>query len=157
MTEEIKKNLSKCKYVYRIYREHENFHIEKYPIVYINSNVVYFKTKRKNYLEYISFSSRWENVKESFSKAVDHINNTVTFYNYYPTNVYFVETDKLKEFDLSLIKQRLKDESKESKIKKQEREVEKYKKSYELELRRLEDMKKKFGIEGGNNEDSDVK
>ena len=149
MTEEIKKNLSKCKYVYRIYREHDNFHIEKYPIVYINSEVVYFKTERKNYLESIGFSNRWNNVKESFNKAIDHINNTVTCYDYYPTNVYFIETDRLKEFDLSLIKKRLKDESKESKIKKQEREIERYKKAYELQLRKLEEMKKSFEIEGG--------
>ena len=148
MTEEIKNNLSKCKYVYRIYRERDKFHIEKYPIVYINSEVVYFKTGRKNYIESMSFSNLWTNVKENFEKAIVYINNTVTYYDYYPTNVYFIETDKLKEFDLSLIKQRLKDESKESKIKKQEREVEKYKKSYELELRKLEDMKKEFGIEG---------
>lgn len=148
MTEYIKKNLSKCKYVYRIYKENDNFHIEKYPIVYINSEVVYFKTVRKNYLESIGFFNNWNNIKESFNKAIDYINNTVTCYDYYPTNVYFIETDKLKEFDLSLIKKRLKDESKESKIKKQEREVEKYKKSYELELRRLEDMKKELGIEG---------
>lgn len=148
MTEDTKKYLSKCKYVYRIYREHDNFHIEKYPIVYINSEVVYFKTVRKNYLESIGFFNNWNNIKESFNKAIDYINNTVTCYDYYPTNVYFIETDKLKEFDLSLIKKRLKDESKESKIKKQEREVEKYKKSYELELRRLEDMKKELGIEG---------
>lgn len=157
MTEEIKKNLSKCKYVYRIYKENNNFHIEKYPIVYINSEVVYFKTGRKKYIENMSFSNLWTNIKENFEKAIVYINNTVTCYDYYPTNVYFIETDKLKEFDLSLIKQSLKDESKESKIKKQEREVEKYKKSYELELRKLEDMKKSFGIEGGNNEDSDVK
>ena len=148
MTEEIKKNLSKCKYIDRIYKENYSFHIEKYPIVYINSEVVYFKTGRKNYIESMSFSNLWTNVKENFEKAIVYINNTVTYYDYYPTNVYFIETDKLKEFDLSLIKQRLKDESKESKIKKQEREVEKYKKSYELELRKLEDMKKEFGIEG---------
>lgn len=151
MTEEIKKNLSKCKYVYRIYREHENFHIEKYPIVYINIEVVYFKTSRKNNLECLSFSSRWENVKVNFERAITYINNTATCYDYYPTNVYFIEINKLKEFDLSLIKQRLKEESKENKIKKQELEVEKCKKSYELELRKLEDMKKKFEIEGESN------
>ena len=148
MTEEIKKNLSKCKYVYRIYKENNNFHIEKYPIVYINSEVVYFKTGRKNYIESMSFSNLWTNVKENFEKAIVYINNIVTCYDYYPTNVYFIETDKLEEFNLSLIKQRLKDESKESKIKKQEREVEKYKKSYELQLRKLEEMKKEFEIEG---------
>ena len=158
MTEDIKKNLSKCKYVYRLYIEHENFHIEKYPIVYINSNIVYFKKNKKNVIEMMSFSDRFNNVKESFEEAIKYINNMFTFYTYYPVSVsvYFVEIDKLKEFDLSLIKERLKEESKESKIKKQEREVEKYKKSYELELRKLEEMKKEFGIEC-NNEDSDVK
>ena len=156
MTEDIKKNLSKCKYVYKIYREHENFHIEKYPIVYINSNIVYFKTGRKNVIKMISFSDRWNNVKESFEEAIKYINSIFSSYSYYPISVYFVESDKLKNFDLSLIKQRLKEESKESKIKKQELEVEKYKKSYELELRKLEEMKKEFGIEC-NNEDSDVK
>lgn len=151
MTEEIKKNLSKCKYVYRIYREHEDFHIEKYPIVYISSEVVYFKTGRKNDLECLSFSSRWENVKVNFERAITYINKKVTPYGYSPISVYFIETNKLKEFDLSLIKQRLKEESKESKIKKQELEVEKYKKYYELELRKLEDMKKNFEIEGESN------
>lgn len=152
MTEEIKKNLSKCKYVYRIYREHGNFHIEKYPIVYINSEVVYFKTGRKNDIESMSFSSFWCRVEESFEKAIKYINDSVSHFDYFPTSVYFIETDKLKEFDLSLIKKKLKDESKESKIKKQEREVEKYKKSYELELRKLEEMKKRFGIEGGESD-----
>lgn len=152
MTEEIKKNLSKCKYVYRIYKENNRYNIEKYPIVYINSEVVYFKTGRKNYLDCRSFSDLWNNVKESFDKAIDYINKKVTlFYDYSPTSVYFIETNKLKEFDLSLIKQRLKEGSKESKIKKQELEVEKYKKYYELELRKLEDMKKKFEIEGESN------
>ena len=148
MTEDIKKNLSKCKYVYKIYREHENFYIEKYPIVYINSNIVYFKTGRKNVIKMISFSDRRNNVKESFEEAIKYINNIFSSYSYYPISVNFVESDKLKNFDLSLIKQRLKEESKESKIKKQELEVEKYKKSYELELRKLEEMKKEFGIEG---------
>lgn len=96
----------------------------------------------------ISFSDRRNNVKESFEEAIKYINNIFSSYSYYPISVYFVESDKLKNFDLSLIKQRLKEESKESKIKKQELEVEKYKKSYELELRKLEEMKKEFGIEG---------
>lgn len=151
MTEEIKKNLSKCKYVYRIYKENNRYNIEKYPIVYINSEFVYFKTGRKNSLDFMSFYGLWNNVKESFDKAIDYINKKVTLYDYSPTSVYFIETNKLKEFDLSLIKQRLKEESKESKIKKQELEVEKYKKYYELELRKLEDMKKKFEIEGESN------
>lgn len=153
MTEEIKKNLSKCKYVYRIYKENNSFHIEKYPIVYINSEVVYFKNGRKKNIDFQSFNDRWKNVKESFEQAIKEINSIFDSYSSnYPISVYFIETDKLKEFDLSLIKQRLKEEngnSRKNQIKKQELEVARYKKGYELELRKLEEMKKEFGIEGG--------
>ena len=152
MTEEIKKNLSKCKYVYRIYKENNNFHIEKYPIVYINSDVVYFKNGRKNYIENMSFSNLWTNMKENFEEAIKYINNLTDSQYGYITSVYFVETGKLKEFDLSLIKKRFNKESKESKIKKQEGEVEKAKEKYEREIKTLEDMKKKFGIEGGDSD-----
>lgn len=157
MTEYIKKNLSKCKYVYRIYKENDNFHIEKYPIVYINSEAVYFKTVRKNDIERMNFNSLWKNINESFDAAIEYINNLTDSQYRYTTSVYFVETDKLKDFDLSLIKKRLNKESKESKIKTQEQEVERCKRVYELQLRKLEDIKKKFEIEDSNNEDSDVK
>ena len=153
MTEDIKKNLSKCKYVYRIYKENYNFHIEKYPIVYINSEVVYYKHVRKNDLERMNFNNFWKNIKESFDAAIEYINNLTDSTYRYTTSVYFVETDKLKEFDLSLIKKRLNKESKESKIKKQELEVEMCKNAYELQLRILEDMKKELGIEGGESDE----
>lgn len=40
-------NLSKKKYIYEIYRATDGtFHCNKYPIVYINSKVVYFKEGR---------------------------------------------------------------------------------------------------------------
>ena len=55
MTEDIKKYLSKCKYVYRIYKKDNDFHIEKYPIIYINSEVVYYKNGRKESLHYFCF------------------------------------------------------------------------------------------------------
>ena len=152
MTEYIKKNLSKCKYVYRIYKENDNFHIEKYPIVYINSEAVYFKTVRKNDIERMNFNSLWKNIKESFEEAIEYINNLTDSQYRYATSVYFVETDKLKDFDLSLIKKRLNKESKESKIKTQEQEVERCKRIYELQLRKLKDIKKKFGMDGGESD-----
>lgn len=44
-----KNNLSKLKYIYRIYEsEDKKLHLERYPIVYINQEVVYFKTGRDN-------------------------------------------------------------------------------------------------------------
>lgn len=141
MTEEIKKNLSKCKYVYRIYKEHDNFHIEKYPIVYINSEFVYYKNGRKNQIGILNINSRWcyKKFKQSFDEALEYINSLYTDYSL--VSVYFIEIDKLKEIDLSLIKQRLKTESKESRIKKQETEVKRIKQRYEYELRKLEEMK----------------
>ena len=43
------KNLSKQKYIYRIYESRDGkLHCEKYPIIYVNSMVVYFKDGRKN-------------------------------------------------------------------------------------------------------------
>lgn len=68
----------------------------------------------------MSFSNLWTNIKESFEEAIKYINNLTDSQYGYITSVYFVETGKLKEFDLSLIKKRFNKESKESKIKKQE-------------------------------------
>ena len=51
------KNLSKIKYIYRIYSANNMLHLERYPVVYINSEVVYYKGARKNCLlnyEYLS-------------------------------------------------------------------------------------------------------
>lgn len=42
------KKISKIKHIYRIYEsEDEVLHCEKYPVIYINSKVVYFKDARK--------------------------------------------------------------------------------------------------------------
>lgn len=148
MTKEVKNNLSKCKYLYRIYKENTNFHIEKYPIVYINSECVYFKIGRKQEpgREYIRSLHIGINVKESFDKAIYYLNN-----NNYSNYVCFIEIDKLKEFDLSLIKQRLKEESKKSELKEQEEKVKEAKLIYELELNELEKMKKEYEMDGDKN------
>lgn len=44
------KNLNKYKYIYHVYQSGNIIHIEKYPVIYINSKVIYFKTGRKEYL-----------------------------------------------------------------------------------------------------------
>lgn len=44
------KNLSKIKYIYRIYSADDMLHLERYPVVYINSEIVYYKAARKNSL-----------------------------------------------------------------------------------------------------------
>ena len=38
------KDLSKIKYIYRIYESKDYvLHLEKYPVIYINSEILYFK------------------------------------------------------------------------------------------------------------------
>ena len=154
MTEDIKKYLSKCKYVYRIYKKDNDFHIEKYPIIYINSEVVYYKNGRKESLCSCYFNDRYRNVKESFDKAIEYLNNIPGSYyaTSYATSVYFVETNKLKEFDLSLIKKELKENNVEAEIKTQEEIVERAKNQYEAAVKNLEKMKKKFNVESGGSD-----
>jgi len=45
-----KENLSKIKYVYKIYGAGNVVHCEKYPIAYINSNYIYYKVARQSTL-----------------------------------------------------------------------------------------------------------
>lgn len=58
------KTLSKQKYIYRIYESDDKvLHCEKYPVIYINSQIVYYKDGRKK--EYLNYT-RISNVKEDF-------------------------------------------------------------------------------------------
>lgn len=66
-----KQNLSKIKYIYKIYSADDMLHLERYPIVYINSKVVYFKENRKNdflgRLEYDYISDTYVTLKPYYS------------------------------------------------------------------------------------------
>lgn len=49
-----KENLSKLRYVYYVYQaEDTHYHVERYPIVYINSDLVYYKHYGNKYLQCI--------------------------------------------------------------------------------------------------------
>ena len=52
-----KSELSKHKYIYKIYQScsDNSFHIERYPIVYANSSYVYFKVANKQELGCVDF------------------------------------------------------------------------------------------------------
>ena len=49
-----KENLSKYKYVYTIYKDNDTINVEKFPIVYSNSEYVYYKFASKNELSKIN-------------------------------------------------------------------------------------------------------
>lgn len=64
------KNLGKRKYIYRIYEtEDDVLHCEKYPIIYINSKIIYFKdARKKEYLNYIETSDVLNNFTEFYRR-----------------------------------------------------------------------------------------
>ena len=113
------KNLNKYKYIYHIYQSGNIIHIEKYPVIYINSKVIYFKTGRKEYLscqhlcnfvnatEYSPKYYKWydkyfigkeKEVKEIFEDLKQHF-KIVTNYTF---NVFNSNTVlELKQLDIS--------------------------------------------------------
>lgn len=55
-----KENLSKIKYIYYIHVDNiGSHHVEKYPVVYINSTYVYFRVNGTPKLKCINLSSVW--------------------------------------------------------------------------------------------------
>lgn len=66
-----KQNLSKYKHIYRVYEDRDReLHCEKYPVIYINSEVVYFKDARKQeYLNHVRTNKVSDDFK-SYAKTV---------------------------------------------------------------------------------------
>ena len=123
------KELSKIKHIYRIYEsEDEVLHCEKYPVIYINSKVVYFKdTRKQGMLNYTNI----DNV----------LDNLTVFYQdkYYPRfDRYFwnMETN-IQEIYADLKKQRDVIRSKNEEEKKRDR-YERAKREYEAALKEIE-------------------
>ena len=124
------KNLSKIKHIYRIYEsEDEVLHCEKYPVIYINSMVVYFKdTRKQGTLNYTNI----DNV----------LDNLTVFYqdNYYPrfdryfwnmeTNIQEIYADLKKQRDE--IRRKTEEERKRNRYEKAKREYEEALKEIEL-------------------------
>lgn len=127
-------NLSKIKHIYRIYEsEDEVLHCEKFPVVYINSKVVYFKDARKK--EYLN-NTYVDNVMDNFTKFYQ--NNY--YQNYYRPcfDKYFwnMETN-VQEIYEDLKKQREMIRSKNEEEKKRDR-LERAKREYEDALKEIE-------------------
>jgi hypothetical protein len=131
-------NLSKIKYIYRIYEsEDEVLHCEKYPVVYINSKVVYFKDARKQeYLNYVRLS----NVLDNFTQFYQ---NNYYLSHYRPCfNRYFFNMEtNIEEIYADLKKQREIIRCKDAEQKKIDR-YEKAKREYEAALKEIEVMER---------------
>lgn len=127
-------NLSKIKHIYRIYESEDKvLHCEKFPVVYINSKVVYFKDARKK--EYLNYTYVG-NVMDNFTNFYQ--NNY--YQNYYRPcfDKYFwnMETN-VQEIYEDLKKQREMIRSKNEEEKKRDR-LERAKREYENALKEIE-------------------
>lgn len=67
-----KQNLSKYKFIYRVYMNDINeWHIEKYSIIYINQTYVYYKIARKDLLAYCSTCCAYDDLKKLSKHIVE--------------------------------------------------------------------------------------
>ena len=88
-----KQNLSKYKHIYRVYEDRDKeLHYTKYPIIYINSKVVYFKDARKQ--EYLSYTTL-NNVSDDFTSYAEKILSTS--FNWRVDNYFWSVEDDIRE------------------------------------------------------------
>lgn len=100
-----KQELSKHKYIYRIYASDDKvIHCEKYPVVYSNSEVIYFKdARKKEHLNYTMF----RNVKEEYLGITS---NDVSSYGYYDHYFWKVENFNSEKATSDVFEQKKKSE-----------------------------------------------
>lgn len=131
------KNLSKLKYIYRVYESSDKvLHIEKYPIIYINSKVVYFKDVRKQ--EYIHRKDL-NQVKDSF---VDFYTSSWGDYPCFDRYFWNVETNVYDIYNE--LKEKHEEFRINEKIKKTKEQMENSKRMYERYLKEYEELKNKL-------------
>ena len=125
------KDLSKAKHIYRIYESSDEvLHCEKYPVIYVNSKVVYFKTGRKQ--EMLSYKY----VKDIIDNFYEFQDGVGWYRNYYDQYFWKVE-DNIEEIYRELKRQRFLLRQGDDAKKKQLR-LERAKREYEAALKEVE-------------------
>ena len=97
-----KQNLSKYKHIYRVYEDSTGtIHCTKYPIIYINSKVVYFKDVRKQeYLNNVCIN----NVSDDFASYAEKMLSTS--FNWRVDHYFWDVEDDIRELFQEFRKQR---------------------------------------------------
>lgn len=141
-----KQNLSKIKYIYRIYKSAEDnqVHIEKYPVVYVNSNYTYYKVANKQELQWVGTPKVYETAKAAcyeLSKITRYWN--LSFY-FWDLDGFDIENSKYIE---NLRREALKQKY-ESDLKQHKSLATRYKNHYDGEMEEIEKLEKKLaGLE----------
>ena len=72
--------LQQFKYIYNIYISSGLFHCERFPIVYLNSDYVYFKRNGRQLLDY----QKTENIRKQYSiSELEFLNSKNSFNRFY--------------------------------------------------------------------------
>ena len=135
-SKEVKENLSKYKYIYKIYRVDNDFHIEHYPIVYMNDTYVYVKENSKK-LKEIVVNYRYNKIFTDIEEAIKQVQKYNNCENIYYIDKYEVDIN-IEELKLQWSK-----EKKQKDIKDKENNLARAKREYERALKELEDIKNK--------------
>ena len=134
------KNLSKIKYIYRIYSADDMLHLERYPVVYINSEVVYYKNARKNSFLGYEYLTSILDCHTTVGKPYTYTGYALPYVNKYffgiETDIHEIFEDLKKQYDVLLAEQlaylnRTDEEKKRARLEKAKRE-------YEAALKELE-------------------
>jgi hypothetical protein len=96
------KNLSKQKYIYRLYQASDDrLHIEKFPVIYANKNKVYFKVGEElAYHEYKTIFSEFADIK-NFTKYT--LRNGLYFWTEPDLNCNPLKTIKIKQLEKKMM------------------------------------------------------
>lgn len=120
-------------YIYHIKENNDVLNIEKFPIIYENSNYIYFKISRKNVLGYIEKHSYCCRYYESIKDI-----NEKDFLSY----INFYIKEEVPEDYINNLKRKITKQNLEKRIKQKEINIKNYEDLLEKEKKELEALKK---------------
>ncbi len=124
-----KETLSKQKYIYYVYESDKTIHIEKFPIIYMNSHYVYFKHSRKHELEKVYVNNVKDTLADIFKKDYRFI---------YSSDRYFWNPAENPEEVVTMLKKKADEKRIEENKSWAERELERAKTAYEAAQKRYD-------------------
>ena len=133
-SKEVKENLSRYKYIYKIYYRDNTYHIEHFPIVYMNDTYIYVKENSKK-LKEIVINYRYNKIFTDIEEAIKQVQKYNSWENIYYIDKYEVDIN-IEELKLQWSK-----EKKQKDIKDKEDRLERAKEEYERALKELEEVK----------------
>lgn len=133
-SKEVKNNLSKYKYIYKIYYKDNAYHIEHFPIVYMNDTYIYVKENSKKLKEIVvnyRYNKIFTNIEEAIKQAQKYNNWE---------SIYYIDKYEV-DINIEELKLQWSKEKKQKDIKDKENNLARAKREYERALKELEGIK----------------